>query len=283
MASEVQRSGDGRSPRDADRAAWPKPQASPRTALCLNCGAELIGAPYCQACGQKAHVHRIARRDSGTIWCTACSISTASSGGPCRCWRGGRASSPAATSMASGRSSSRRSRMFLFSVFLMFAILSVYGLSLASLSTEGVPVPGLDTARAEVVRQLDEARGRRAAFGRGETVRREDGSAATAADLDREIEEAEERLAAIEGLSTRTGGFRVIDGQPTGWGRLDKGIKQVQRESGPGALQDPDERLQILLAAHPAVGAVRLGALLLDAPLPPLRPHLSSSLIRSPS
>ena len=54
---------------------------------------------------------------------TACSISKARSGAPCRCWHGSRASSPGATSTASAPASSRRSRCSCSRVFLMFAVI----------------------------------------------------------------------------------------------------------------------------------------------------------------
>ena len=194
--------------------------------VCLNCGAMLDGA-YCKQCGQKAHVHRsiaaighdlvhgVLHLD-GKFWRTL----------PLLAWRPGELT----RRYVHGERAKFVSpmAMFLFSVFLMFAVLSIYGLSLTAL--EEVPGSqvrqGLETARTESVRQLQEARARRAALARGEAVTLEKGRAATAADLDREVAQTEEEVAAIDRLRTGTtlpSGARAT----TGWHRLDKGIEKA--------------------------------------------------------
>ncbi len=204
-----------------------EPQAGERVregaTACLNCGAGLDG-PYCRQCGQKAHVHRsigaiahdivhgVLHLD-GKFWRTL----------PLLAWRPGE--------LTRRYTHGERAKfvspmaMFLFSVFLMFATLSLYGLSLSNLEDGpgGGIRKGLETARTESVRQLSEARGRRAELARGQTVRREDGRAASAAELDREIADAQEQVAAIDRLRSGDalpGGARA----PTGWSRLDRVI-----------------------------------------------------------
>ncbi len=92
---------------------------------CLNCGAELSG-PYCQACGQKAHVHRTLHafwhdllhgvlHFEGKIWHTL----------PLLVWRPGELT----RRYIDGERAKFVSPMalFLFSVFLMFAVASFSG------------------------------------------------------------------------------------------------------------------------------------------------------------
>ncbi|MGZ8335127.1 MAG: DUF3667 domain-containing protein [Allosphingosinicella sp.] len=193
---------------------------------CLNCSAALTG-PYCNQCGQRGHVHRslgaighdlvhgILHLD-GKFWRTL----------PLLAWRPGELT----RRYAHGERAKFVSpmAMFLFSVFTMFAVLSIYGLSLSNL--EGVPTgavrQGLETARTEAVRHVDEAQARRAALARGETVRREDGRILTAAELDRQVGHAREEVAAIDRVRTGTAlpsGARST----TGWKRLDKGIEKA--------------------------------------------------------
>jgi hypothetical protein len=94
---------------------------------CLNCGAELIG-DYCHACGQRAHVHRSLGaffhdllhgvfHFEGKIWATL----------PMLVWKPGE--------LTRAYIDGQRARyvspvaLFLFSVFLMFAIVSVTGIA----------------------------------------------------------------------------------------------------------------------------------------------------------
>jgi len=235
MASEAQRAGAKVDDREAGMAAGGIAGESDRkgATTCLNCGAP-VAARYCGECGQMAHLHRslgaighdlahgVLHLD-GKFWRTL----------PLLVWRPG--------DLTRRYIHGERAKfvsplgMFLFAVFLMFATLSIYGLSLASLDLSAGPArQGLETARVEVVRQLDEARARRAALDRGQTVRNEDGSAATAADLAREIARAEERVAAIEGVAEDAEAFTVVDQElaTTGWARLDKGVRKLNENPG---------------------------------------------------
>jgi hypothetical protein len=107
-----------------------------REANCLNCGAALVG-PYCFACGQHAHVHRTLSaffhdfahgvlHFEGKIWRTL----------PMLAWRPGE--------LTRRYVAGERARfvsplaLFLFSVFLMFAVLHLVGgpLNLASTAAQ---------------------------------------------------------------------------------------------------------------------------------------------------
>ncbi|MGE3396325.1 MAG: DUF3667 domain-containing protein, partial [Sphingomonas sp.] len=123
---------------------------------CLNCGALLDGA-YCRQCGQKAHVHRsvgaiahdlvhgVLHLD-GKFWRTL----------PMLAWRPGELT----RRYAHGERAKFVSpmAMFLFSIFLMFAVLSIYGLSLSSLdvSSNRQIRQGMENARAEMANDLAE-------------------------------------------------------------------------------------------------------------------------------
>ena len=100
-------------------------EAAGHGTICLNCGAALVG-PYCAQCGQKAHVHRSLRgfghdllhgvfHFEGKIWRTL----------PMLAWRPGE--------LTRRYIHGERARfvspiaLFLFSVFLMFAVFSLIG------------------------------------------------------------------------------------------------------------------------------------------------------------
>jgi hypothetical protein len=104
-------------------------QEGPAEGLCLNCGTELIG-PHCHRCGQPAHVHRTVSawwhdlahgvlHLDGKIWRTL----------PLLAWRPG--------DLTRRYIHGERAKfvsplaLFLFSVFLMFAMFSAFGEGLA--------------------------------------------------------------------------------------------------------------------------------------------------------
>lgn len=193
---------------------------------CLNCGAELTG-PYCRMCGQKGHVHRtisaighdlihgILHLD-GKFWRTL----------PLLAWRPG--------DLTRRYIHGERAKfvspmgMFLFSIFLMFAVLQIAGVSLSNVNMEsGAIGENMNVARQQTVRELREAHDRRAAFARGERVLLESGQPATLDALNREIAGAQERDDAVREVSTGTGRFFTLDTGPrTGWSRLDKGLEK---------------------------------------------------------
>ncbi len=184
---------------------------------CLNCGAELTG-PYCRQCGQKARVrrsvgaivhdivHGVLHLD-GKFWRTL----------PLLVWRPG----DLTRRYVHGERAKFVSpmAMFLFSVFLMFAVLSIYGVSLTNLEfSANQASQGLEVARAEATRELNETRARRDALAGG----------APKARLDREVAELEEQLARIDRVRDGARGFQFgADGttRSTGSPRLDQGIR----------------------------------------------------------
>ena len=120
---------------------------------CLNCGTELVGG-YCHACGQHAHVHRtltafwhdlahgVLHLD-GKIWRTL----------PMLAWHPGELT----RRYAHGERAKFVSPMalFLFSVFLMFAVFSLIGGPVMNGTTQ---VEGVETGRARVESEVEKAR-----------------------------------------------------------------------------------------------------------------------------
>ncbi|MGQ0559446.1 MAG: DUF3667 domain-containing protein [Sphingosinicella sp.] len=204
-----------------------EPQAGERTAgkpgTCLNCGTALAG-PWCHACGQKGEVHRTIAgfwhdflhgflHFEGKIWRTL----------PLLAWRPGELTrryihgeralfvSPIA--------------LFLFSVFLMFAIFSLVG----------GPFAGSDPRRAAEMRgdlaaELDSARTR---------VARLERESASDPAVARELAEARSEVRAMEGAERLVigpqpprGTRREIDLREgeidTGWLWLDRALEQAR-------------------------------------------------------
>ena len=198
--------------------------------FCLNCRTGLIG-PYCHACGQKAQVHRsitawwhdllhgVLHLD-GKIWRTL----------PLLAWRPGE--------LTRRYVEGERARfvsplaLFLFSVFLMFAVFSAMGTPLIGVADEA---PGEIAAEVETLtgrlKTLERERAAKAA--RGEDVaeldvrirqvkRERDAVAISAKYLGGEAAAADAAAAGKEGKDELFGG--KID---TGWPRLDRGLKKA--------------------------------------------------------
>ncbi|MFL6857696.1 MAG: DUF3667 domain-containing protein [Allosphingosinicella sp.] len=157
---------------------------------CLNCGTALIG-PHCHQCGQAAHVHRsvaawwhdlahgVLHLD-GKIWRTL----------PLLAWRPGELT----RRYIQGERAKFVSplALFLFSVFLMFAIFSAFGGGLE------VDRPGVKKGLAEEVR-LDQA-----AIARMEKERAAAAAAHKPTDaIDSRLKIAREQLALIETMEER--------------------------------------------------------------------------------
>jgi hypothetical protein len=190
--------------------------AHPHGQSCLNCGTGLVG-DYCHRCGQQGHVHRTlgafwhdllhgVLHFEGKIWRTLPMLAFRPGELTRRYVAGERARfvSPIA--------------LFLFSVFLMFAVLSI-----SSATLIGVNDPeGAASGMREEVRQADEGirllEARRAAAAR---------EGRDTAGLDDEIAAA--RLA----RDTAAAGEKYVSGDKplgewkTGWPRLDKGIQKA--------------------------------------------------------
>lgn len=219
---------------------------------CANCSVPLVG-PHCHFCGQKAHVHRtltailhdlvhgVLHLD-GKFWRTL----------PLLIWRPGELT----RRYAHGERAKFVSPlgMFLFSVFLMFAIFSAAGLSLSNIDVENAaPLLNPEAALEGLDNSLAEARENRADL---EERIAEAGSGAErealeqqAAALDARIAHFEEGRVTLERLAEgdeaaaveveRTlaelqgergnGGFQLVGADiRTGWGRLDKGIEKLR-------------------------------------------------------
>ncbi|MBX3560404.1 MAG: DUF3667 domain-containing protein [Sphingomonas sp.] len=198
---------------------------------CLNCGAELTG-PYCRMCGQKAHLHRtisaighdlihgILHLD-GKFWRTL----------PLLAWRPG--------DLTRRYVHGERARfvsplgMFLFAIFLMFAVLQIYGLSLSNLGA-GLTNTGqsLEIASNAINSDLTEARERRgelaAALASGARPERNERRRERIARLDERIVQLEESRQSLERVRS-DGGFSAVNLNmaTTGWKRLDKGLQKV--------------------------------------------------------
>jgi hypothetical protein len=181
-------------------------------AACLNCGAELTG-PYCHDCGQHAHVHRTigaffhdflhgVLHFEGRVWRTL----------PMLAWRPGELT----RRYIGGQRASFVSPMalFLFAVFLTFAVVSLTG-ALKN-SPEGRASLAESAAKAaQSVKRLESERAAAAKVGAG-TAR-----------IDERLADARGELAALNGLAGN-----------------DIGIKRniTMSSNLPGWLREPIER-----------------------------------------
>lgn len=193
--------------------------------VCANCAIPLIG-PHCHFCGQKGHVHRsiaafghdlvhgVLHLD-GKFWRTL----------PLLIWRPGQLT----RRYAEGERAKFVSplAMFLFAVFLMFAVLAIYGLSLNNLdvSLKNAAETGIGRARGDIDRELAEARAARTAAPAEDPA---NGAAIeTVAEIDARIAGLEAdrvRLQQAPDLSEFT---FIGDRIRTGWPRLDQGIEKL--------------------------------------------------------
>jgi hypothetical protein len=154
---------------------------------CLNCGCELVGA-YCHCCGQRGHVHRtiaawwhdfshsVLHLD-GKFWRTL----------PMLAWRPGELT----RRYAHGERAKFISplALFLFTVFLMFAVLTAVGPQVGNdLGISDTVQEGLTDERARLARLESE---------------RASATGAEAAKLDGRIAETRSDIAALEGLQQR--------------------------------------------------------------------------------
>ena len=181
---------------------------------CLNCGTELVG-PHCHNCGQKGHVHRtltawwhdflhgVLHLD-GKLWHTL----------PLLVWRPG--------DLTRRYVEGERARfvsplaLFLFSVFLMFALFSAMG-------DPVIGIPDSEEARREVaaeVRQADAAIAR---------LEAKAGQAGTSAEARAKVEaELRQARAARKAMETFASGGQLFSADvETGWPRLDRGLRKA--------------------------------------------------------
>lgn len=202
--------------------------------VCANCATELVGT-HCHLCGQKAHVHRtlsalthelvhgVLHLD-GKFWRTLPLLVRRPGELTRRYVEGERAKfvSPLG--------------MFLFAVFLMFAVLQIYGVSLSSLDmTGGNGQFSMEQARERAAGELAEAREDRAQveaeLAEGDLTR--DEAEAEYAEIDARIAEYEEAEQALERIGDVGGNFQVVgENFSTGWERLDRGIDKLNANPG---------------------------------------------------
>jgi hypothetical protein len=209
---------------------------------CSNCSAELIGT-HCHFCGQKKHVHRsiaaighdlihgVLHLD-GKFWRTLPLLILRPGQLTRRYIHGERAKfvSPLG--------------MFLFGVFLMFGILTIYGVSLSNIDVGDVTT---EAAQGQLDTQLTTTREARTRLDRQLVVlNSQPGRAEDAAALQERIDDLNDR---IEGLQFGQDGVAAFteevvsggvdsDGNPvsenqiinfeTGWDRLDYGITKIR-------------------------------------------------------
>ena len=184
---------------------------------CLNCGAPLTGV-YCAACGQKAHIHRSVRaffqdfvqglfNFEGKIWRTL----------PMLAWRPGE--------MTRRYIAGERARfispvaLYLFTVFIMFAVLNLTG-TLGSGTTTHLQNPlKLDLAEEQAV--LVKLEAQRKAGGAGEDL----------ADLDREIAKHKEDIAETQ---------KILSGRVFASGEVDKDAPRWVRPMIENVMKNPE-------------------------------------------
>lgn len=216
--------------------------AEPGESHCLNCSTELLGT-HCHYCGQKAHVHRsiaaighdlihgVLHLD-GKFWRTLPLLMFRPGELTRRYIHGERAKfvSPLG--------------MFLFGIFLMFGILTVYGVSLANIDVNRVTA---EAAQEELESQISDAQDERSRLARQLVVLdSQPGREADAAALRQRIGDLDDRIAGLdvgqdsvdvitEGVivgGVDSDGNRASENElgnlRTGWARLDYGIQKIR-------------------------------------------------------
>ena len=184
---------------------------------CLNCGAELAG-PYCATCGQKAHVHRTlgafwhdlvhsVLHVEGKIWRTL----------PMLAWRPGE--------LTRRYIEGERARfvspvaLFLFTVFLMFAVFSIAG--------PDIGADQMHNTSAEITSAIEEEKRDLAELRRDRVEAQRTGKGDPISEIDREIRATEEGIRALDTfLKVGDPPTNEAIGGKTGWKRLDDRIKK---------------------------------------------------------
>ncbi|MET3724810.1 DUF3667 domain-containing protein [Sphingomonas trueperi] len=195
--------------------------------ICLNCGTALIG-PHCHECGQSGHVHRSlgaighellhgVAHFEGKMWRTL----------PLLAWRPG--------DLTRRYIAGERARfvspmaMFLFSIFTMFAIFQILGISTPT---------DLEAPTARPTAALQRAL-KHSEEGRAKDVAKRDKLAADDSDraeLDRDIAKADREIAAIKAATAQIAPVEAVAGDDdvikhvnTGWYTLDHGVEKWQK------------------------------------------------------
>jgi hypothetical protein len=188
---------------------------------CLNCGTALIGA-HCHRCGQAGHVHRTTGailheivhgvfHFDGKLWKTL----------PLLAWRPGELTRRYVTGERARFVSPMA--LFLFSIFSLFAVFSMVGLSPpADLGpATGDVAAGISTAQKSLKKARTEAVEERDDLAPGDPKR---------VAADRSIADLDTRIAALSTAAPggATGYTKMKQGQ-TGWPRLDHGIDKAMK------------------------------------------------------
>lgn len=180
---------------------------------CLNCGTKFLGH-FCNGCGQKRKVHRtisaIGRELlhgvlhlDGKLWRTL----------PLLAWHPGELT----RRYIHGERAKFVSpfSMFLFSVFLMFAVLQVGGESPVefNMASPAQLRSDLDLVRNEMADQLEVLREDRLKVARGKTVRHR-GKPQTIASIDARIAHAELEMGKLDGIRTQANHLQFGEDRP---------------------------------------------------------------------
>jgi len=190
-------------------------------AICLNCGTALIGS-HCHQCGQSGHIHRSlaaigheilhgVAHFEGKLWKTL----------PLLAWRPG--------DLTRRYIAGERARfvspmaIFLFSVFTMFAVFQILGISTPAEfnSVNGKPLATIQQTRQEAVEERQEAIKERDERPVGDPKR---------AKYERRIAEAENDIRGLDAAAKAIGQDPVkVTTQMTGWHALDHGIEKWKK------------------------------------------------------
>jgi hypothetical protein len=188
--------------------------------MCLNCGTALIGS-HCHHCGQAGHVHRSlgaigheilhgVAHFEGKLWRTL----------PLLAWRPG--------DLTRRYIAGERARfvspmaLFLFSIFTMFAVFSIVGLSPpAEIGGKAQLAAGMEDSLKHNLEEQREVAGKRAKLAANDPERHELGQEIADLKLD------EARLRAVMPV-LGTGAPQTH----TGWKRLDKGLEKARKNPG---------------------------------------------------
>ncbi|MEP3052439.1 MAG: DUF3667 domain-containing protein [Erythrobacter sp.] len=203
-----------------------EPSSSAEDGDCLNCGSELIGA-HCHQCGQRRYIHRslaaighdiihgVLHLD-GKLWRTM----------PMLAWRPGHLT----RRYIDGERAKFVSpmAMFLFSVFMMFAVFQVVGISTPStLTTDGQTNAVLSDVQEQAQLQQVELEEQIAALPEGSADRLA---------LEETLSEAEEALAGVEALqNVDLAGGNDLEAGETGVEWIDENFIKKWREN-PGLM-----------------------------------------------
>jgi ABC-type multidrug transport system fused ATPase/permease subunit len=189
---------------------------------CLNCGAHLVG-PHCHHCGQGAHVHRTISAIfhdllHGVLHFEGRTFNTL----PMLGWRPGE--------LTRRYIAGERRRfvspmaMFLFTVFIMFALFQIMGIS------PPTEMSGLSVA--EELQQADKQLAERRKE-LSESLKDPDLSDQKRTEVQQRITETDESIAALREIPGFSAGERDVSASwKSGWKRLDKGIEKWRKNPG---------------------------------------------------